>query len=101
MLNSQNLKFSIETQDSDSKKGIEGSSFSLLGSINNANLSNVTGISGQNLKGKLYSKKTSFNVKANRFEYKPDTTPGPGHYAGPKPCCNWNKKSFNILYAEL
>lgn len=53
-------------------------------------------------KGKLYEKNTKFNVKSQRFSYNKEATPGPGHYSGLKQGkSSWNKKTFNILFAEL
>ena len=40
-------------------------------------------------------------MKAQRFNYNNEKTPGPGHYSELKEGNNWNKKTFNILFAEL
>jgi len=53
-----------------------------------------------NSKGNPYEKVRKFNVKADRFNYKNETTPGPGEYRKNKGN-TWNKKTFNILFAEL
>jgi len=52
-------------------------------------------------KKNIYEKNTKFNVKEQRFNYKTEKTPGPGDYSDTKVGNNWNKKTFNILFAEL
>ena len=70
--------------------------------INNNGCGSTINGGNRNKKGKLYEKKTKFNVKAQRFNYNTEATPGPGHYSETKGAKNnWNKKTFNILFAEL
>lgn len=62
---------------------------------NRANSSSIL-----NAKGNPYEKHKvrKFNVKADRFNYKTEGTPGPGQYGNGG---SWNKKTFNILFAEI
>lgn len=84
-------------QNSERKNKVEASSLSLNTSLSGKkkNSSNFDG-------RYIHKKKTSFNVKANRFNYNTQTTPGPGQYESEKKVKDsWKKKSFNILFAEI